>query len=370
MTRAEPVTSTIPLGRMKAAWLIVGGWLAIGALELVLRVVLRDVAVSEWPSMAALILATTLLWIAATPIIGAWSWRSSEDDRPFAARIAVHLVVLAVLVVADALVLRGALRLLGSRSTVSFATTLVWYLDTNVERYAAVAIVAHALHRRRRLAERELRALEMERELSRAQLSFLELQLHPHFLFNALGTIAELAHESPSTAARMVRQLRTLWAAALEHAGRDEVTLGEELELLAPYLDIQRTRFSDWLALDISVESTSLNVCVPTLVLQPLVENAIRHGLSGRSAPGHVSIAAAVNGGKLILTVQDDGVGFTGASEDGRVGIGLRNVRERLARLYGDDCRFMLASQEGGGTLVTLELPLRIGRAAAQSGAA
>jgi two-component sensor histidine kinase len=346
---------------------VIGGWLAIALLELLLRVVLGGLGWSDLPAMTMLILATTILWIVATPVIGAWSWQSNERERPLAVRIGVHLALLALLVVADALVLRGALTLLGEPPTERFATTLVWYLDTNCERYAAVAIVAHALHRRHRLAERELRTLEMERELSRAQLSFLELQLHPHFLFNALGTIAELAHESPATAARMVRQLRTLWAAALEHSGRDEVTLGEELELLAPYLDIQRTRFSDWLTLDIMVDSASLNALEPTLVLQPLVENAIQHGLSGRSAPGQVSIAAAANARTLTVTVRDDGVGFTGAADDAHTGIGLRNVRERLRRLYGDECRFVLASETAGGTVVTLDLPYRV---AAQVGAA
>jgi two-component system, LytTR family, sensor kinase len=343
---------------------VIGGWLAIALLELLLRVVLGGLGWNDLPAMTILILGTTFLWMGATPIIGAWSWQSSESDRPLAVRIMVHLSLLALLVVADALVLRAVVSLLGEPPKVSLATTLVWYLDTNCERYAAVAIVAHALQRRRRLAERELRALEMERELSRAQLSFLELQLHPHFLFNALGTIAELAHESPATAARMVRQLRTLWAAALEHSGRDEVTLGEELELLGPYLDIQRTRFSDWLTLDITVDSASLPALVPALVLQPLVENAIQHGLSGRSAPGHVSIAAATNARALTVTVHDDGVGFTGSSSDAHSGIGLRNVRERLLHLYGDGCRFVIASESGGGTLVTLELPFRVRRAA------
>ena len=165
----------------------------------------------------------------------------------------------------------------------------------------------------------------------------------------------------------MVRQLRTLWAAALEHSGREEVTLGEELELLSPYLDIQRTRFSDWLTLDITVDSASLPALVPTLVLQPLVENAIQHGLSGRSAPGHVSITAATNARMLTVTVHDDGVGFTGSSSGVHSGIGLRNVRERLIHLYGDSCRFVIASESGGGTLVTLELPFRVGRNAGVS---
>jgi LytS/YehU family sensor histidine kinase len=213
------------------------------------------------------------------------------------------------------------------------------------------------LHRRYR--ERTVRAHMLELELARAQLQFLELQLQPHFLFNCLNAISELAHEEPDRAEHMLRQLHTLLRLSLERAGQDEVSLDEELASLEPYFDIQRTRFSEWLQVAMDVEPSTRLALVPHFILQPLVENSIRHGLAVRSAPGTVTVRAWREGERLRLQVIDDGVGLMPKGPSFRPGIGLRNARNRLTQLYGEDHRFELRPGEPRGTVVDLEIPWR-----------
>jgi two-component sensor histidine kinase len=197
-------------------------------------------------------------------------------------------------------------------------------------------------------------------QLAEAQLHSLRLQLHPHFLFNTLNTITALIGPEPRAAERMVSGLSELLRASLRLADEQEVPLARELDHLRLYVDIQQTRFGDRLDVAMEVDPAVRSALVPSLLLQPLVENAIRHGISPRAAGGRISVRASRQADELQLEVKDDGVGAT--TRDGalpREGVGLTNTRERLRRLHGGRHRFMYESRPGSGFAVRIALPFR-----------
>ncbi|NUQ19380.1 MAG: histidine kinase [Gemmatimonadaceae bacterium] len=196
--------------------------------------------------------------------------------------------------------------------------------------------------------------------LAEAQLQSLRLQLQPHFLFNTLNTIIALIGPEPRAAERMVAGLSELLRASLRLADEQEVPLARELDHLQLYVEIQQTRFGERLGVDVDVDPAVRNALVPSLLLQPLVENAIRHGIAPRAAGGHISVRASRDADELRLEVQDDGVGAT--TRDGalpREGVGLGNTRERLRRLHGRRQRFAWESRPGAGFAVRIALPFR-----------
>jgi two-component system LytT family sensor kinase len=217
---------------------------------------------------------------------------------------------------------------------------------------------------------REVRAARLESSLARAQLLNLRLQLQPHFLFNALHTISAVMYGDPAAADEMLDQLSELLRASLRTAQADEVPLGEELALLDRYLAIQRARFGDRLAVSIQVDAGADSCLVPSLLLQPLVENAIHHGNAERAGRGAIDVRARQQDGRLLLEVEDDG---PGVEDDGLgidrgagpvPGLGLSATADRLRRLYGDGQSFSAGNGPAGGFLVRVSLPLRLqGRA-------
>jgi two-component system LytT family sensor kinase len=207
--------------------------------------------------------------------------------------------------------------------------------------------------------EREVRAAQLESSLARSQLRSLRLQLQPHFLFNALNTISSTMYRDPSAADEMLEQLSGLLRASLRTAQTDEVTLEEELEALDCYLGIMRARFGERLQVERRVEPQALGVQVPSMILQPLVENAIRHGNAERLGKGRIEIRASVRGDALTLEVEDDGPGAPSGSARERSGTGLSATAERLQLLYGEKHRFEVGNVAGGGFIVRTVLPLR-----------
>jgi LytS/YehU family sensor histidine kinase len=202
-----------------------------------------------------------------------------------------------------------------------------------------------------------------EELLAQAELANLKAQLHPHFLFNALNAVSAYVRTDPDVAAQVIARLGTLLRHALQHADTQEVSLAEELGIVAAYLDIEQVRFGDRLQVRWRVDPELLGGAVPHLLLQPLVENAIRHGLSGRSAPGTIEIHAAREGDTLRLTVRDDGDGLsaTAAQRPGNsTGVGIANVRQRLRQLYGPAQQFDLRSAHPRGVEVTVAMPFRL----------
>jgi sensor histidine kinase YesM len=209
-----------------------------------------------------------------------------------------------------------------------------------------------------RYRERELRSTRLESQLAQAQLEVLRMQLHPHFLFNTLHAVSTLLHRDPDAADEMLSQLSDLLRMTLENFGFQEVSLREELEFIRRYLDIQQARFQDRLTITVDVPAETLDARVPNQALQPIVENAIHHGVEERMGVGTIEIRACRRATMLQLSVRDDGPGLRPdwqASQ--QEGIGLSNTRARLTQLYGPLASLDLSNHPQGGTLVTLLIP-------------
>ncbi|MGH9842530.1 MAG: sensor histidine kinase [Blastocatellia bacterium] len=208
--------------------------------------------------------------------------------------------------------------------------------------------------------DRELKASRLEKLLVEARLHALQAQLQPHFLFNALNTISAFVEIDPRGARRMIEHLGDLLRFSLAHSERQETTLAEELAALDHYLAIQRVRFEDQIRVEISVERETLDAVVPGLILQPLVENAIRHGVERQTFPGSVTISAWRENGSLRLRVDDSGPGLLPEwrmSE--HAGVGLLNTKRRLEHLYPSAHGFALTNAPAGGTMVDITIPFR-----------
>ena len=222
--------------------------------------------------------------------------------------------------------------------------------------YWPIVFIWNAYEYYQRYLERDTRAVQLEAQLTRAELHALRNQLHPHFLFNTLNSIASLMHEDLQGADDMIADLSYMLRAYLKDTNMQEISLRQELDLLETYLRIQKRRFEDHLAYELDVSETLYNAAVPTLLLQPFVENAILHGIAPKSGVGHVVINARQSGTHLVLAVTDDGVGCTPGDAEG---IGMSNSRSRLKQLYADDQSVELVSSPGQGTTVTVKLPFQ-----------
>jgi LytS/YehU family sensor histidine kinase len=207
----------------------------------------------------------------------------------------------------------------------------------------------------------ELNAAELRAQLTSAQLGALKMQLQPHFLFNTLHAISALVWTDPARADRLLARLSEMLRLTLRSGTRVETTLAEELTLLERYAEIQEARYGDRLRVSFDVEAGVREALVPRLILQPLVENAIRHGVTRRITPGQVEVRAWRGDGRLNLTVRDDGVGL---GHGVREGVGLSITRARLRQLYGREQRFALAPAPDGGAVCSLSIPFRMAEAA------
>jgi signal transduction histidine kinase len=228
--------------------------------------------------------------------------------------------------------------------------------------YALLLGIAHAVLYHGRFRERERAAERLAAGLAQARLQALKMQLQPHFLFNTLNAISALIPDEAKPARRMVARLGDLLRISLEHEDTQEVTLREELAFLQPYLEIEQARLEDRLTVVMEVAPETLDARVPHLLLQPLVENAIRHGIAPRIEPGRVEISATrgTDDRFLHLEVRDDGPGVDRDVQAGtRKGVGLANIQSRLEQLYGGEHRFEFENHPGGGAVVRISLPFR-----------
>lgn len=229
----------------------------------------------------------------------------------------------------------------------------------NLPVYWVIVSAVHAFGFYRRVQERDRRALELTASLSRAKVEALRLQMQPHFLFNTLNAISALVHRDPDAADEMIVNLSELLRLSLDTA-EQEVPLRRELELLDRYLEIERVRLGERLRVQREIAAEVLDAAVPTLMLQTLVENAVRHGIEPRESGGTVTVVARRDGDRLRIEVRDDGVGFGAAdARASRRGVGLANTQSRLRELYGDAATFVIHSPEAGGVTIELLLPLR-----------
>lgn len=227
--------------------------------------------------------------------------------------------------------------------------------------YGAVIGTCYALDYYRKYREREFLASRLEAQLAQAQLDSLRMQLHPHFLFNTLNSIVGLVRDNKNSAAvNMLVGLSDLLRHTLDHSARHEVELREELNFIKLYLKIQETRFSDRLHIEFDIDPATAKALVPNLILQPLTENALRHGIGRTADSGMVGISSAVIDGHLRLTVYDNGAGLPDDWQmKGSTGIGLANTAARLQQLYDDNHQFDIRNRDGGGVEVVILMPMR-----------
>ena len=236
-----------------------------------------------------------------------------------------------------------------------FLTNLDWALMT----YSAIVGLSYALGYYRQAQARAIKAAQLETSLAEARLKTLEAQLHPHFLFNTLHAISSLVHTRPDSADRMISRLSDLLRITFARSGAPRVPLQEELEFLQKYLEIEQTRFQDRLTVRFEIDPDTLDAEVPRLILQPLVENAIQHGVAPRSGPGTIRISSRRDGDDLRLEVRDDGVGLSGGARAKlHGGVGLSNTRARLECLYGS-AHALEFSEAGQGLAVEMRFPFR-----------
>src|SRR5687767_6351360 len=226
-----------------------------------------------------------------------------------------------------------------------YLTNLDWALMT----YSAIVGLSYALGYYRESQARAIGAAHLEARLAEARLKTLEAELHPHFLFNTLHAISTLVHTQPDAADRMISRLSDLLRLTFDRSGAAGVPLKEELEFLQKYLEIEQIRFQDRLAVKFDIDPETLDAEVPRMILQPLVENAIKHGIAPRSGQGLIQISARKQGDKVLIEVRDNGVGL---SKNARArfsnGVGLSNTRARLECLYGSEQRLDFAEGQGG----------------------
>jgi len=232
--------------------------------------------------------------------------------------------------------------------------------------YWSLVVLCQAIANFRSSQERERRAAELEASLASAKLQALRMQINPHFLFNTLNSIASLVYVNPRAADEMLGDLSELLRRSLDSMEAQEIPLAQELEFIGGYIRIEQKRFGERLRVELNVPNDLMNALVPALILQPLVENAIRHGIEPRRGPGLISIEAKKEGKHLRLLVRDDGRGRPSADSNAtseRRGIGLANTQARLQGLYGPDHRFTFQQAEPQGCLVDIYLPFHLASA-------
>lgn len=240
----------------------------------------------------------------------------------------------------------------------ALAPLVLQFFYLNLVVYWSLVTAVHALDYFRQYQERELRTAELERRLIEARLQALQMQLNPHFLFNTLHAISSLMHKDVESADRMIARLSELLRYTLESTEAQEVPLEQEIDFLKRYLEIEQARFGERLQVRLELAPDSLAASVPNLILQPILENAIRHGVEPHARPGLIELRSRCEQDQLVIEVQDNGRGLAGATPD--EGVGLSNTRARLAGLYGRAGRLDFQHPEAGGLLVIIALPYRI----------
>lgn len=311
----------------------------------------------ELPVWYSWLLVTPIVVLLARrfPIIGPRWWRS----------VPVHVAAGLVLTVVVIMITTAIRLLYGMGTGLSYVDTVsvdfLRYFGYFLTIYAAIVAVFHAVEYHWALRGRELHASRLEARLAHSQLDVLKMQLQPHFLFNTLNSIAALMFKDVAAAHRTIVLLSDLLRLSLENAAEHEVQLRDELAFLDRYLEIQRIRFRERLQVEYRIDVEAERLLVPRLLLQPLVENSIRHGVERQVGVGEIAVACSVDGDRLTIEIRDNGPGVSaGRLRDGNGrGIGIRNTRLRLATLYADDYEMSIDNVEPTGAVVRIEIPRR-----------
>lgn len=237
--------------------------------------------------------------------------------------------------------------------------SISWGLMDAGPLYWLIVLVHYASDYYRRYQRTLVQTADLNAQLAHAQLQSLKMQLHPHFLFNTLHAISELIHEDPSAAERMIIGLSQLLRLSLETSSAVEVPLYQELRFTQLYLDIEKMRFDDRLEIQIEIDPEVRDAMVPNLILQPLVENAIKHGISRRPGRGQIQLTARKDQSSLVISIRDNGGGLDHRKGPPREGIGLSTTRARLVKLYGTQQSFHFVKRPQEGAEAVLRLPLK-----------
>ena len=352
--------------RLKWAGLILGIWTLDGLLASSQLYFMALRTKNPVPFLKAVVwqMGPAYLFAAVTPLVLWLSRRFRIERRNWRRSVAVHTV--AGILIAMALIICDLIIDVSFYVEISHLTPFIVLLnifakiDYMLIVYWLIVLISHAYAYYQNYRESQLAASQLATQLAEAQLKALKMQLHPHFLFNTLHSISSLLSKDTEAARKMIAQLGDFLRLTLENSGAQEVLLQQELEFLKCYLEIERIRFCDRLSIDIDADPQALRCQVPNLILQPIVENAIRHGIAPRSAAGRIEVSARRSNGMLRLQVKDNGPGLTMdllLNKGSNQGIGMANTRERLDQLFGDKHRFELSNDPEGGLIVTIEMP-------------
>jgi signal transduction histidine kinase len=321
-----------------------------------------------WPPLFLIEFVLWLPWALATPSIVDLAQRYPIIRNVNARTLALHLgafAAISVVVESWYAWLQTLFNPWGNKRwptfVDTFSTSLVYQILTFVIAYALILTATYLVDAKSRITRQATEAARLNEQLTRAQLTALRGQLEPHFMYNTLNTIAGLVRDGRNAAAvNMVVGLSELLRRALEDSHRTEVTLAEEVEYLQRYVDIQKIRFGDRLNVDVDIPDELLQAQVPSLLLQPLVENAIKHGISRRVAGGSIRVAGACRERTLCLTITNDGTCTQEDLDATGTGVGLVNLRSRLQLLHGDRSDLVLQRVRGEGVEVVVTLPLKV----------
>jgi two-component system LytT family sensor kinase len=311
-----------------------------------------------------------LAWAPMTPVIVWLARQYSLVGGAWKRNLIVHVpafLLMSVLHTAAATAITGWINPFDSRGDSPkefwprFLSRMQGSFGTDLLIYGAVIGIFYALDYYRKYREREVLATRLEAQLAQAQLDALRMQLHPHFLFNTLNSIVGLVRDNKNSAAvSMLVGLSDLLRHTLDHSARQEVELKEEISFIKLYLSIQEMRFSDRLRIELNIDPRTTKALVPNLILQPLTENALRHGIGHSANSGLVGISSAVEDGHLRLTVYDEGAGLPNDWQlKSSAGIGLANTAARLQQLYENDHDFDIRNRDSGGVEVVIVMPFR-----------
>jgi len=308
-------------------------------------------------------LTNAYLWMALTPLV---AWLGREGGKAGWTRFwAVHAPGSILVAGAQVMLVLYVYWLLcgppASRPNITFGAFSRMQFAYNFHlswlTYGVILLVLRALESQRRLRDERLRNSQLETQLVQSQLQTLRVQLQPHFLFNTLNAISALALADPVQARQMIARLSDFLRLTLEERHAQQVPLSREMEFLNCYLGIQQVRFQDRLTTHLDVSMDTMRAMVPNMILQPLVENALRHGLLDKTERGTLHIVTRREGNVLVLRVDDDGIGLP--AEGAKDGLGLGNTRSRLDMLFGDAASVALQAKAEGGTRVELRFPFQ-----------
>ena len=367
--RTVPAMPDTKTGVYSTRWRWVAAiWLACGLLDASQTVLfMHAVGKHAWLPIFGTELASWLPWALATPLVINLARRHAVHRGTTVPTAAVHraaFVTVSLAAEAWFAVLQMLFNPWAYPQQPTFVgawrTSLPYQVMTFLIVYGLILTVVYVMDSRENMARQITETARLNEELSRAQLAALRRQMEPHFMFNTLHSIAGLVRDHRNdTAVGMIVGLSEFLRRTLEDSNRSQVTLAEEVEYLQRYLDIQKVRFEERLQVSVEIPSELLRAQVPNLLLQPLVENAIKHGIAKRVAGGTVRVAGACYDGTLRLSVYNDGPTFPTDWQATNTGVGIGNLRTRLQILHGDKSELQLRRVDAGGVEVVVTLPLK-----------